>query len=1202
MIRIHVCPRKDAFDPSKWNTTLTDLKGSLLKLITGKRVTEAVPCLSEGMQVETLQSDSYHDLWANTSFGLWIGRSRFEKHRTQRSPNIAHVTDVQDPFAMESSQRGADCGAAALRPCSARELVSAGASHLADGAAPPGACGRPGGSQGPLQDVAQAAGGRVPTLGHQTAGQADSGPHDAPDSRPEEVASPHGALLWPLQGMALQRGSQGVSGVGCGRDGQERECLPGPGALCNLGQGDLDHQGDKVLPEQDLGPGSGSPGGDPATCDGNGVGWKHMEPGVQQSIAEGTSGFRHGSGDAITEPTGGACHVGTPPGGIEASGEGEEHALSGHPLVIKDVEKYVFMVVDDDSSEPSADLEAFEVLQYDNVSENDSVPDTNAADVIFDAIKPSAATEFDAVSKPSEVPKYEEGVFHGDRKSPRQKARDGLQKRKWDRMSLGKKAGRITTQQLYRLSEVLMTMTLALGSWTKETIGDPLVDLHAVFASKHDHGPSWNSESFGHHPVDCLEIFSGHSKISGAFADRRRGVLQPRDLIFGHDLHRQSDRDEVFKDLYRYTPRMVWLAPPCTAWCGFSRLNFSPQERRRRRSREQDFIKLVEEVIVFQRAHQGLVVVENPRTSDIWNHSALRRWYHDPDMHLSQVDLCSYGLESEQGIPMRKGLTLLTNSATFVQELDQRCTGDHEHQRVEGRETARSAVYPDKFAKAVVRAFDAWRNVANVGVWSERGPIAPHGQPVEFPTTSTASSSQTDKAEEGAVAPLPIGGGAISFKGKVNPTVASLLKRVHQNLGHPPTRELVRHLKIGGAHERVVRAAEQLVCKTCECSSRPRSHKVASPVVALDFNEVIAIDIIWFDTAESSNHPGLNVIDLASTYQVVIPLANTKAEEVGKALCSGWFRWAGVPKQLLVDLDSAFKGDFLTLMDERSVSVRSAAAQAHWQNGVAERHGETWKLIWAKLVEDFLVVDSEIDEAVAAVCNSKNSLRNRSGYSPRQWVFGVNQRLPGDLFDGDHEMSTLDAASAESKFGRLQTIRNGAKAAFFQVHTKDAYQRAVNHKARVQPAELQVGDLAFIYRENKQGKTKKPSASWTGPATVIGREGQNFWLARGGRCYLVAPEHLRPACPEEVSEALRLRMAMKEVKKLIDQDFSEFSEDEPMEIDESYVPVPDDEDITMEAAPEQAGGRSNPLTQPAVKWPFAKRPRGLSFWMMCPSL
>ena len=55
-------------------------------------------------------------------------------------------------------------------------------------------------------------------------------------------------------------------------------------------------------------------------------------------------------------------------------------------------------------------------------------------------------------------------------------------------------------------------------------------------------------------------------------------------------------------------------------------------------------------------------------------------------------------------------------------------------------------------------------------------------------------------------------------------------------------------------------------------------HKVAPPVVALDFNEVVAVDILWFDTAESSNQAALNVVDLASTYQVVIPLQRMSVE------------------------------------------------------------------------------------------------------------------------------------------------------------------------------------------------------------------------------------------------------------------------------------------------------------------------------------
>ena len=169
--------------------------------------------------------------------------------------------------------------------------------------------------------------------------------------------------------------------------------------------------------------------------------------------------------------------------------------------------------------------------------------------------------------------------------------------------------------------------------------------------------------------------------------------------------------------------------------------------------------------------------------------------------------------------PCERGLTLLSNSQAFVEEMDSRCDGSHQHQVVQGRETARTAVYPDDFAKKVVKAYDVWRNTAKVGVWQE-------DLYMNFPTTSTSSTSKLATVkEDSAEAALPTGGDAISFKGKVNPTVAGLLKRVHQNLGHPPMRELIRHLKIGGAQEKCdpCRRADDMTRHVRAAASRNRT-------------------------------------------------------------------------------------------------------------------------------------------------------------------------------------------------------------------------------------------------------------------------------------------------------------------------------------------------------------------------------------------
>ena len=51
----------------------------------------------------------------------------------------------------------------------------------------------------------------------------------------------------------------------------------------------------------------------------------------------------------------------------------------------------------------------------------------------------------------------------------------------------------------------------------------------------------------------------------------------------------------------------------------------------------------------------------------------------------------------------------------------------------------------------------------------------------------------------------------------------------------------------------------------------------------------------------------LDIVDLASTYQVVVPVASTKSEDLARVFVSGWVSWAGAPKHLLIDLETSYK-------------------------------------------------------------------------------------------------------------------------------------------------------------------------------------------------------------------------------------------------------------------------------------------------------
>ena len=124
---------------------------------------------------------------------------------------------------------------------------------------------------------------------------------------------------------------------------------------------------------------------------------------------------------------------------------------------------------------------------------------------------------------------------------------------------------------------------------------------------------------------------------------------------------------------------------------------------------------------------------------------------------------------------------------------------------------------------------------------------------------------------------------------------------------------------------------------------------------------------------------------------------------------------------------------------------------------------------------------------------------------------------------------------------RKHTLKNNARIAYHQGQTSEAISRALSHKTRVKPRDWKPGDLVYVYREDKK-KGKKGVSQWLGPCTVIGPEGSNYWLARGGRCLLAAPQHLREAVHEEVSETLRIKAALYEAQKMLDHEFEEFED------------------------------------------------------------
>ena len=138
-------------------------------------------------------------------------------------------------------------------------------------------------------------------------------------------------------------------------------------------------------------------------------------------------------------------------------------------------------------------------------------------------------------------------------------------------------------------------------------------------------------------------------------------------------------------------------------------------------------------------------------------------------------------------------------------------------------------------------------------------------------------------------------------------------------------------------------------------------------------------------------------------------------------------------------------------------------------------------------------------------------------------------------------MPSLPTASYS---GKTQSVKQLAWLSF----TDQALQKSLLHRSRVKKTHYECGDLVYIYRERRPAKGKKAVKMWLGPCTVIGAEGQNLWVSRGGRCLLCAPEHMRPAEPEELGELLKVKASLDNTQELLDgkgvQDWA-FETEEP---------------------------------------------------------
>ena len=607
--------------------------------------------------------------------------------------------------------------------------------------------------------------------------------------------------------------------------------------------------------------------------------------------------------------------------------------------------------------------------------------------------------------------------------------------------------------------------------------------------------PAWSKNS-----DSCIvaELFSPPRFSAEAERWGKSGLAF--DIKQGWDLLDPSVQKHVDKVLDEAKPDLLVLCPECKHWGGWYRLNQYKLPMWRRLANKQVAEKQV--LFCIQQAKKqikrgGRVLFEHPWSSNLWKFPPMRKLLKS--MHLCKAAMCAYGLTSPEGIPIQKNTGLAVSHADMC-HLAQTCPGHVEHKVIAGKcedgelLSSKTAEYTPEFCRTWLGCVYSPCHLCHFQCLQDDDDM---GAPISSAVECLAASD--DKADP--------------------ESLKSTIRKLHNNLGHPSNRDLVRVLKNAGGTPAAIAAAEQFKCEICIQRQRPTPCLPTSAHQILDFNHRVGIDVKqvpgWLPNQQVKC---LNIVDWASSFQVMCPFFEAETGPLIQRLFQEkWQSWAGPPVEVLLDpartnLSAAFQ-DPLELHGSR---VLSTAAEAHNQLGKVEKHGHLFEVVLQKVIDQ--VQPNSKEEFLACVThtmNSKNEMINKKGLSPCQHVFGRNHRVPADLLQDNPDPVAATAPLRDPAAARSHSIRTAARIALAQSQDEVTLRTALNARPRVE-RDFLAGDFVSYWRTQKYQKgVRIVGGRWYGTAIVMGEVGRNYLVYHRRNLFKVAPEHLRHASLEE---------------------------------------------------------------------------------------
>ena len=264
------------------------------------------------------------------------------------------------------------------------------------------------------------------------------------------------------------------------------------------------------------------------------------------------------------------------------------------------------------------------------------------------------------------------------------------------------------------------------------------------FSSPH----AWRTYLTSNHKqgyVDILEICGGAGGTIKACVRRGLRSGPNQDIVCGIDLTNQACVDQLWKYISICKPKVIIMAPPCTAFSQMANMNKHKPGWRISLVIGEKIAKLCCEIAHHQLDSDLDFLIENPTGSGLWRLPYFDQLIKRTSNTTSILHQCAYGLVDPDGIPTQKTTMFLASHDDLLTKLDKQCPGNHEHVPILG---STNGIARAKFAQEWPRQLcEAVAHGCQTVIHNRRKQLTYQVQ-VCYPSGSSSTSNKAESLPE----------------------------------------------------------------------------------------------------------------------------------------------------------------------------------------------------------------------------------------------------------------------------------------------------------------------------------------------------------------------------------------------------------------------------------------------------------------------